>query len=194
MNATMSRTAKWLLGLGAAALLSTVIAPRPTLRAATEPAPLLPEFTHRSASDWINSAPLTRGDLKGSVVLLDVWAFDCWNCYRSFPWLNEVAKRYADEGLKVIGVHAPEFRHERERDNVVAKVGEFGLDHPVMMDNDFSYWKALGNRYWPSFYLVDRGGRVRGVFIGETHAGDARARDIEAAIETLLAEEAAGAG
>ena len=151
-------------------------------------APPLPEFTHKAKSHWINSQPLSVKDLRGSVVLVDVWAFDCWNCYRSFPWLNAVAKRYADDGLRVIGVHSPEFRHEHKRANVVAKVAEFELDHPVMMDNDFSYWKALGNRYWPTFYLADRRGRVRGVFIGETHAGDPRAKDVEAAIEALLAE------
>lgn len=148
----------------------------------------LPEFTHRSADSWINSAPLSVRDLRGSVVLLDIWTFDCWNCYRSFPWLNEVARRYAAQGLQVIGVHTPEFRHEKKRANVVAKVAEFELDHPVMMDNDFSYWKALGNRYWPAFYLVDHQGSVRGVFVGETHSGDARAVEIEAAIEALLAE------
>ncbi len=148
----------------------------------------LPEFTQQSANSWINSKPLRVAELRGSVVLLDFWTFDCWNCYRSFPWLNEVAHRYQDKGLKVIGIHTPEFKHERQRANVVAKVTEFELDHPVMMDNDFAYWKALGNRYWPAFYLVDRDGRVRGIFVGETHAGDARARDIEAAIETLLAE------
>ncbi|HEY7841116.1 MAG TPA: hypothetical protein VIC61_06070, partial [Gammaproteobacteria bacterium] len=80
------------------------------------------------------------------------------------------------------------FDHEKVRDNVAAKVGEFGIGHPVMLDNDFSYWRAMGNRYWPAFYLIDRRGDVRGVFVGETHAGDRQAEAIEAAIAALLAE------
>ena len=148
----------------------------------------LPEFTHATEHDWLNSEPLTVADLRGSVMLIDIWAFECWNCYRSFPWLKSLEERFAGRDFHVIGVHAPEFDHERERSRVAAKVEEFGLGHPVMIDNDFSYWRALGNRYWPTFYIVDREARIRGVFIGETHAGDDRARAIEALIERLLAE------
>lgn len=148
-----------------------------------------PEFTQRSPDAWINSAPLRIGDLRESVVLIDVWTFGCWNCYRSFPWLNAVEARFAPRGLRVLGVHSPEFERERDRDAVAAKVREFALDHPVMMDNDFAYWKALGNRYWPAFYLVDRQGRIRGRFVGETHAGEPRARRIEAMVDRLLDED-----
>ena len=118
-------------------------------------APPAPEFTHRDAGSWINSPPLSIVDLRGKVVLLDIWTFDCWNCYRSFPWLKSVEERFEAEGLQVIGIHTPEFDHERVRGSIEKKVKEFGLPHPVMIDNDFSYWNALGNRFWPSYYLVD---------------------------------------
>jgi len=146
------------------------------------------EFTHSAADDWINSGPLRLAGLRGRVVLLDFWTFDCWNCYRSIPWLKAVETRFAPDGLRVIGVHTPEFDREKVRDNVVAKTREFGIDHPVMLDNDFSYWRAMDNRYWPAFYLLDRGGKIRAVFAGETHAGDRQAEAIEAAIGELLAE------
>ena len=169
-----------------AAVLLAVAAPAGPGRVLEDPRPL-PGFTHAAERDWLNSRPLTRADLRGSVALIDVWAFECWNCYRSFPWLKSLEARLAGRDFRVIGVHAPEFDHERERDRVAAKVEEFGLEHPVMIDNDFSYWRALGNRYWPTFYIVDRDARIRGVFIGETHVGDDRARAIEALIERLLA-------
>ena len=157
--------------------------------AAAEAAPeRAPEFTSSRAEDWINSEPLRIADLEGSVVLLDVWTFDCWNCYRSIPWLKTLEERYGDKGFRIVGIHTPEFRHERVRANVEDKVREFGITHPVMMDNDFEYWKALNNRYWPSFYLVDKRGRIRGLFVGETHAETKRALRVEGAIETLLAE------
>ena len=147
-----------------------------------------PEFTHESADEWINSQPLRLADLRGKVVLIDFWTFDCWNCYRSFPWLKEIEATYADQGLEVIGVHTPEFDHEKIRSNIVEKVKEFDLHHPVMIDNDFSYWRAMGNRYWPSFYLIDKRGVIRAVFLGETHSGSARAKKVEAAVERLLKE------
>jgi len=152
---------------------------------AGEPAP---EFTHQAPADWINSGPLSLENLRGSVILIDFWTFDCWNCYRSFPWLNGLRNRFSGHGLKVIGVHSPEFQHERAPQSVAAKVREFKLDHPVMIDNDFSYWNAMGNRYWPAFYLVDKRGYLRFQFAGETHAGDARALEIERRIGALLSE------
>ncbi len=151
-------------------------------------APPAPPFTHREADAWINSPPLDWNALRGRVVLVDFWTYACWNCYRSFPWLHSVEQRFGPQGLRVIGVHTPEFEHEHVRAHVERKVKEFKLTHPVMLDNDHSYWNALGNRYWPAFYLVDRRGRVRAVFAGETHAGDANARNIESAIKELLAE------
>ena len=90
----------------------------------------------------------------------------------------------------MIGVHTPELAHERERAAVVAFVEEHALAWPQLLDNDYAYWRALSNQYWPAFYVVDRGGRIRGRFVGETHVGDSRARQIETAIERLLGEPA----
>ena len=147
-----------------------------------------PEFTQSSQEGWINSEPLTLSQLKGKVVMLDFWTFDCWNCYRSFPWMREMEQRLADEAFTVIGIHSPEFSHERVRANVEAKVKQFKLHHPVMMDNDFGYWQAMGNRYWPAFYILDKQGQVRSVYIGETHADTPQAKQIEADIRKLLEE------
>lgn len=149
----------------------------------------LPEFTQTNPDAWINSPPLTLANLKGKVLLVDVWTFGCWNCYRSFPWLQELEGKLANENFQVIGIHSPEFEHEHDRNKVVAKTKEFGLHHPVMMDNDFRYWTALKNRFWPAFYLVDKGGNIRGRYVGETHSGSQTARTIEANIRHLLAEQ-----
>lgn len=159
-----------------------------TAAQATDQRPL-PEFTNADAAGWFNSEPLRVADLRGKVVLVDVWTFGCWNCYRSFPWLNALEKRLAGEDFTVIGIHSPEFDHERDPAKVAAKIDEFMLEHPVMMDNDFGYWRALGNRYWPAYYLVDRRGTIRHLHVGETHEGDPRARRIEEQIRVLLAEE-----
>lgn len=182
----MTRTTVCVVVAVAATLTSLALLPT---RAGTilDPARPAPAFTHTATSEWINSEPLRLTDLRGQVVLLDVWTFDCWNCYRSFPWLRALEARLADEAFQVIGIHSPEFEHEKIRANIEAKVTEFGLEHPIMIDNDFSYWNALANRYWPTFYVIDQQGRLRGRFIGETHAGDRQAQRIEAIIHQLLA-------
>jgi hypothetical protein len=55
-------------------------------------------------------------------------------------------------------------------------------------DNDYRYWNALDNHYWPSVYLVDRCGRIRGRFVGEIHSGQPSGVRAEAEIALLLAE------
>lgn len=175
------------IALVCATLLLALRTPAPA-DADTPAAAPAPEFTHRRPADWLNSAPLRLADLRGQPVLLDIWTFDCWNCYRSIPWLQSLERKYGPRGLRIVGVHSPEFEREKIPANVAAKVREFGIRYPVMLDNDLSYWRALHNRYWPAFYLVDKQGRLRDVFIGETHRGDTRARAAEARIEALLAE------
>ena len=88
----------------------------------------------------------------------------------------------------------PNSRPSANRDQLIAKIAEYKLDNPVMLDNDYSYWNALGNQYWPAFYLIGRDGRIRHMFVGETHIGDGSARQIEAALEEALAEPATEAG
>ena len=146
-----------------------------------------PEFTHSADSEWLNSKPLRLKDLRDKVVLLDFWTFGCWNCYRSIPWLHHVNKQFKDQGLQLIGVHSPEFDHERDLNKVKEKLKEFKIEHPVMIDNDFSYWRAMKNQYWPTYYVIDKRGQIRKLFIGETHVGDRRAEAIENLIKKLLA-------
>jgi len=151
-------------------------------------APAAPPFTQKSASEWINAEPLTWADLRGQVVLLDVWTFDCWNCYRSIPWLSSLEDRFGQQGFRIVGIHTPEFEHEKRRANVEAKMKKFGVRGAVMLDNDYRYWNALDNHYWPAFYLVDRQGHIRGRYVGETHFNDPKAQKVEAHIAKLLRE------
>jgi hypothetical protein len=110
------------------------------------------------------------------------------NCTRTAPWVREVTTRYASRGLAGLGVHTPEFEHERRPAAVAAHVKELGLGFPQLLDPDYSYWRALGNEYWPTVYLVDRCGRIRDRQIGEVHAGPPSGARLEKEIEALLAE------
>jgi thiol-disulfide isomerase/thioredoxin len=151
----------------------------------------LPPFTRSDAASWLNSPPLTVDQLRGQVVLLDVWTFGCWNCTGSIPWLKALEQRLAGSAFRIVGIHSPEFAHERDASAVAAEVRKLGLHHAIMLDNDLAYWAALENRYWPAFHLVDRRGHLRAVYIGETHDGDAQAQRIEENIRALLVEPAA---
>ena len=148
-----------------------------------------PEFTHRQAADWINSEPLTLENLRGQVVLVEFWTYSCSNCRNTMPWLKAAHARYRDQGLAIVSVHSPEFEQERDARNVRAAVKRLGIEYPVMLDNDFSYWKAFENRYWPAFYLIDRQGLVQASAFGELHAGTARGDGFEKTIQSLLSQK-----
>ena len=95
-------------------------------------------------------------------------------------------KKFGGKGFLVIGIHTPEFKFEHARRRVVAATERFGIKYPVMMDNDYAFWNALNNRYWPAFYIVDKSGNIVGSFAGEMHSNTERARVVEDIIEKML--------
>ncbi len=66
-----------------------------------------------SATEWLNSQPLTAAGLRGKAVLIDFWTYTCINWLRSLPYVRAWAEKYKDHVLVVIGVHAPELDLER---------------------------------------------------------------------------------
>ena len=141
----------------------------------------LPPLT--GAVEWLNSPPLTADALRGKVVLIDVWTYSCINCLRTLPYVKAWAQKYRDQGLVVIGVHAPEFAFERNVDNVRKATHDLGIDYPVAIDNNFAIWRALNNQYWPAHYFVDAQGQIR-----HHHFGEGEYAESERVIQQLLVE------
>src|SRR6267142_4108756 len=52
-----------------------------------------------SATEWLNSQPLTAAGLRGKVVLIDFWTYTCINWLRSLPYVRAWAEKYKDQGL-----------------------------------------------------------------------------------------------
>ena len=121
----------------------------------------------RTATAWLNTAPLTAEGLHGKVVLIDVWTYTCVNWLRTLPYVRAWHEKYKDQGLVVIGVHAPEFPFEHELDNVRRAAKDMRVAYPIAIDNDFSIWRAFDNNYWPALYLLDGDGKIRFQHFGE---------------------------
>jgi cytochrome c biogenesis protein CcdA/thiol-disulfide isomerase/thioredoxin len=139
--------------------------------------------TLAGAVEWINSPALTNESLKGKVVLVDFWTFDCINCKHTLPYVKDWARKYEKDGLVVIGVHTPEYGFERIIDNVRDKVKEYGITYPVAIDNNYAIWRNFDNQYWPAHYLIDAKGQVR-----YTHFGEGSYDTQEKMIQQLLEE------
>lgn len=118
------------------------------------------------------------------VVLLEFWTYTCFNCQNVQPYMNAWHEEYADDGLQVVGVHAPEFGFERDYASVAAAVAEAGIRYPVVLDNAYGTWNAYDNRFWPAMYLIDSDGFVR-----YRHFGEGAYEQTEKKIQDLLAEK-----
>ncbi|KHK66758.1 MULTISPECIES: cytochrome c biogenesis protein DipZ [Pseudomonas] len=139
------------------------------------------------AVQWLNSPPLSSESLRGKVVLVDFWTYDCINCQRTLPYVNDWAKKYEKDGLVVIGVHTPEYGYEKIINNVREQVRKLDIHYPVAIDNQYAIWRAFNNQYWPAHYFIDAKGQVR-----YSHFGEGRYGEQEQVIQQLLQEAKAG--
>ena len=140
------------------------------------------------AVQWLNSPLLNTESLRGKVVLVDFWTYDCINCQHTLPYVKDWAKKYEKDGLVVIGVHTPEYGYERIIDNVRDQVKKLGITYPVAIDNNYAIWRNFDNQYWPAHYLIDAKGQVR-----YSHFGEGRYEAQEQMIQQLLKEAKAPA-
>ncbi len=141
-----------------------------------------PEFPSDLA--WINVPFLPMSTLLGrSVALVWFWDYCSLNALRSLPYLQEWHRRYGEHGLRVIGVHSPQFGFGASQDKVADAVRRLGIEFAVAPDPDFQVWKQYGNEVWPSLYLWDRRGVLR-----HYHFGEGGYDETERAIQLLLRE------
>ena len=183
ITARMNRARIWLLA--ALALGGSALYGRAAALAAGDRAP---ELTPGGA--WLNSPPLHLSDLRGKVVIVNLWVYSCINCHLSLPTLQNWYGKYKSAGLEIVGVHTPEFASDKPLANVAAALKADHVNWPVMQDNNNATWNAYESQGWPSFYLIDRHGVIRTVHVGEISSRYPDAiPGLEATIQKLLAEK-----
>ncbi|HAN97356.1 MAG TPA: hypothetical protein DCQ98_07965 [Planctomycetaceae bacterium] len=144
-------------------------------------------------NDWIGRPPQGYGE--SPVTVIHFFAHGCINCRRNYERYREWDAAYRDRGVRVVGIHTPETEEERDRSLLERRIAEAKFEFPVLVDGRSEQWNRWGNSMWPTVYLVDRQGRVRGWWIGELQwQGQTGDQAIARRIETLLAEDAAKPG
>ncbi len=169
--------------------------PTATTPATTAALPDLPDLPDRGAhpelrriDGWLQSEVTSLEELRGQVVAVQFWTFGCSNCKATLPHMQALYDAYHDQGLEIVGIHAPEFSFEAEVDNIVEAADELGVTWPIVLDTDkrtFHHWQEGDRAFWPRIYLLDRDGHVR-----YDHIGEGRYDEIDAAVRALLAEPA----
>ncbi|HKC28087.1 MAG TPA: hypothetical protein VKB75_08755 [Jatrophihabitans sp.] len=138
------------------------------------------------ATGWLNSKPLAPSDLKGQVAAYAFLTYTCINWLRMLPFVRAWDSKYRDAGLRVVGVHTPEFQFEHDLDKVSRALHAQNVDFVVAVDNNYDIWRSFDNHYWPALYLADGDGVIR-----YRHFGEGRYTQNERAIQQLLFENGA---
>jgi hypothetical protein len=130
---------------------------------------------------WVNVATLRMDQQRGKVVLLEFWDFCRVNSLRTLPYLREWHARYAELGLRVIGVHTGGFPPSRDDDAVRDAVARLEIPWPVALDTDLKVWDIYGNEGWPARYLWDADQNLVSL-----HYGEGAYAETEREIQALL--------
>lgn len=133
---------------------------------------------------WVNVAPLRMDKQLRRPVLIEFWDFCRVNSLRTLPYVKAWHERYAEAGLRVIGVHSPGFSCSASERSVRAACSRLEIVHPVCVDSGLELWREYGNQGWPARYLFD--GRSR---LFEFHHGEGAYQETERAIQELLGVE-----
>ena len=132
---------------------------------------------------WINVAPLRADKQRGRPVLIEFWDFCRINSLRTLPYLKAWHDRYAEAGLRVIGVHTGGFACSRDEDAIGTAVERLGIPYPVVCDNELQIWDYYGNQGWPARYLWDRE-----LALHSLHYGEGAYSETEREIQDLLGD------
>ena len=110
---------------------------------------------------WLNvDRPLSLAELRGCVVILDFWTYCCINCMHVVPTLRELERRYAEQPVLVLGVHSGKFHAERDPARIREAIGRYGVEHPVVVDDDFHIWSRYAIRSWPTLVVISPSGTL----------------------------------
>lgn len=151
--------------------------------------PLAPELTIEGVT-WIQGGPLRLEELRGKVVAVHFYAFQCINCQRNLPHYKAWYDDYADKDFVIIGIQTPETESERKLDRVTAAAKKEAMQYPLILDAESSNWKAWGNTMWPTVYLIDKQGFIRRWWQGEMNWKETPGeQQMRQSIEQLLAED-----
>ena len=176
----------------AAAEPLTAAAPTTTTTTETlEPIPVLgTAFTLSRLDGWLNTEAASLEEIRedNEITVVQFWTFGCRNCKNTLDALGELYADFGDQGLEIVGVHAPEFAYEADVDNIIDAAAELGVTWPIALDTqkyNFHVWQEGPTGYWPRVYVIDSDNQIRFDRRGDSPR---KYRELYQIVERLLAE------
>ncbi len=114
-----------------------------------------------SISFKTENSTIKLSDYKGKVIYLDFWASWCTPCRKSFPWMNDIQKRYGKKGFEIIAVNL-----DQEPEKAKAFLDKIPANFTIAYDAEGVSAAAFKIKGMPSSYLIDRTGKITFSHIG----------------------------
>ncbi|NBC10132.1 MAG: redoxin domain-containing protein [Planctomycetes bacterium] len=128
-------------------------------------------------SDWKNGE-VTAEDMDGKIVVVDFWATWCGPCLAAVPHNNEIAEKYAEEGVIVIGVCGSSSGQEK----MEATAEKHNMQYPIAKDATQQSAENWSVMWWPTYGVIDRSGKLRALGL--------KPHSVDKVIDKLLEAEA----
>lgn len=139
---------------------------------------LAPDFALQDAQ----GQTIQLSELRGSPVLLNLWASWCPPCQAEMPAMQKTYEIYAGQGLTILAVNTT---YQDDKTAALDFVAQRGLTFPVLFDVDGSVSQAYRVHSMPTSFFIDRQGMIRRVVVG----GPMAAGLLQAEVEQLMKEK-----
>jgi cytochrome c biogenesis protein CcmG/thiol:disulfide interchange protein DsbE len=117
----------------------------------------------------LDGNPVRLADLRGKLVWLNFWATWCPPCQAETPVLRDIAARYRDQGLEIVGVAV----QETTVDDVRAYAERYGIGYPIAFDASADIFRLYRVFALPTQVFIGPDGRILSVVNGPMTEGDA---------------------
>lgn len=144
-----------------------------------------------ASGEWVNSKEAIKlADRKGKVTFVHFWTFACYNCKNNLPAIKRLTEKFKEDGVVTIGIHTPEIKIEKDPEQVKAHIKKYNIEYPNLIDGEYKNWNAWKVTAWPTLFVVDKRGVLRGGWIGELNFNGQRGEDeIAKLVRQLLTEK-----
>lgn len=137
------------------------------------------------ATDSHNLEGFDPASLVGQPVLVHFWAVSCHICHEVMDQVITYRDQYREQGLKVIAIHMPKEQSDTDLEKVQQDIAQYGITHPVLVDNLHKVTEAFQNQFVPAFFLFDGQGNLY-----FRAAGDKGLQNLGPKLEQLFAANA----
>ncbi len=132
----------------------------------------------------ISGELLRKSEFQGKVLIVDIWGTWCPPCREEIPHFIALHQRYRESGLEIVGLNKENGSPEAQAQKVREFRDKFGIPYRCAIITERVISQVPDFDGFPTTLFFDKRGKLRLMYVGYHEA-----RELQAAVENLLAEE-----